>query len=145
MKNSLFDLKTIVSEYKNRIPKPSEGKAVLYKFAVDNKLLNEEAPKPKREKKIKIVNDQEILKEHVDIEKDHKKMIKKVEKVEKELKEHEKKSPKKAKKMINKAVEMVEDKSKEVKPKSSALSKVQAIRKEKGVSLKEAWQLFKDE
>ena len=137
MKNSLFDLKTIVTEYKRRIPKSNASKAELYKFASDQNLIKKDlsepqAPIKKKLKKVQEVIDDEpklnkLMEEHEEeVEKKVKKVDKKVQKVQKEVVEHKKESPKKHNK-------------------SSALSSVQAIRKEKGISLKEAWALFRGE
>jgi hypothetical protein len=134
MKNSLFDLKTIVTEYKSRIPKSNASKAELYKFASEQNLIKKdlahEAPIKKKLKKVQEVIDDEpklnkLMEEHEqEVEKEVKKVEKKVKKVQKEIVQHKEESPKKEKK-------------------KSALSSVQAIRKEKGISLKEAWEIYK--
>lgn len=135
MKNSLFDLKTIVTEYKSRIPKSNASKAELYKFASEQNLIKKDlsepqAPIKKKLKKVQeVINDEpkldKLMEEHEkEVEKKVKKVEKKVKKVENEVIEHKKESPKKHNK-------------------SSALASVQAIRKEKGISLKEAWEIYK--
>jgi len=139
MKNSLIDLKTVVTEYKKRIPKSNASKAELYKFATEKKLIEEEPKreikkreikqeKVKRESKKKDEEEpvlKQLMEEHEQqVDKEVKKVEKKVKKVEKEITEHKKESPKKHNK-------------------SSALSSVQAIRKERNISLKEAWEIYK--
>ena len=84
----------------------------------------------KKLKKVQEVIDDEpklnkLMEEHEqEVEKVVKKVEKKVKKVQKEIVQHKEESPKKEKK-------------------KSALSSVQAIRKEKGISLKEAWEIYK--
>jgi hypothetical protein len=141
MKNSLFDLETVRDEAKKRLA------------SKDEKHLGVPQAKVKKELK-KLKEKVEHVNEHAHEEKKvQKKVVKKVNELEQKFEEHKKKSPKKTKKIVQ---EVIDDKpaknikkmkeAEEEKPVGgSVLSKVQAIRKEKGISLKDAWAEYKKE
>jgi hypothetical protein len=121
MKHSLSELKKMVKEHKKSIPMLSSGKNTLYAYALKHKLMEAEV--------------------HLENEKMHEKLSKKERDMAgKDLKEAiakvEVKHPKKAMKKAE------EEKPVEKPKMKHNLSEVQAIRKEKGVSLKEAWALY---
>jgi len=118
MKHSLSDLKKIVMEHKKSIPILSSGKNTLFAYAIKHKLIDAET--------------------HLHNEKIHEMASKKERDLEeKDLHEALEKIDKKHKKMRAEKVDKVE------KPKMvHNLKEVQKIRKEKGVSLKEAWSIY---
>jgi hypothetical protein len=138
MKKSLSELKKVVQEHKKNLPKLNSGKSALYKFATDKGLLSESEPMV--EKPVRHVR--EIKKVEVPVE-EVKPKPKKI-KEDKPYVHPEFTYPEPKKTKVEKKVkEVVSEVAK--KPKSLSLASVQAIKKEKNVSLKEAWAIFKAE
>jgi len=147
MKKSLSEIKSLVTEHKRSVPKLSAGKSALYKFAVDKGLIShEEKPaEPQVERKREKIEKVKKIKIEKPVETTY------VEEVKKATKKED--APSKFKVpivpplILSKKKEVIKEKVKEEpkKPKAISLSAVQAIKKQKGVTLKEAWAIFKNE
>jgi len=155
MKYSLPELKKMVIEHKKSIPKISSGKKALFTYALKHKLvdadthlkneeMHEALSKKEREMAKKDIENALSMNEKVK-EAEMKKKPAKVKKVE--VFEVEKPKPIKAiggpmpKSKVVKVEKMVEEKKPESKMVHN-LREVQRIRKEKNVSLKEAWGIY---
>jgi hypothetical protein len=119
---ALKELKQLIKHFKaNECPRLGQKKAILYKFAEEHGLLKEE---------MKVV-------EH------HKKEKKEEAKVEKKAEPKPKKKKLSERQEILQRISVPQPKTKK-EMNAEMLKKVQEIRKEKGVSLKEAWALAKN-
>jgi hypothetical protein len=138
MKKSLSELKKVVQEHKRNLPKLNSGKSALYKFASDRGLLGD--VETMVEKPLK----RSIIEKKVEV------AVEEVKPKTKKVKEDKPyihpgvlyPEPKKTK--VEKVVKEVKDEVVK-KPKAISLSAVQAIKKDRNVSLKEAWAIFKAE